>query len=204
MQLLGSPASPFARKVRVVACEKGIDLEYVIDRPNAPGSRVPTLNPLGKIPVLLLDSGEAVYDSAVIAEYLDGLKAEPRLIPADLSARIAVKRWEALGDGIAEAVVNISHDFGPMGDADKREPWIARQQAKVERGLAAFDAGIRGRDWLHGGSITLADICAGYASFYCDRELPQFAWRSKYPALAQYAERLAARPAFRDTVPPSA
>ena len=204
MQLLGSPASPFARKVRVVAREKGIEIDYVIDRPNAPGSRVPTLNPLGKIPVLLLDDGQAVYDSAVIAEYLDGLKSEPRLIPAELLPRIAVKRWEALGDGIAEAVVNISHDFGPMGDAAKREPWIARQQSKVERGLGAFDAAIRERDWLYGERITLADICAGYAAFYCDRELPSFDWRSKFHALAGYAERLAARPSFRDTVPPSA
>ena len=204
MQLLGSPASPFARKVRVIALEKGIELDYVIDRPNAPGSRVPTLNPLGKVPVLLLDGGEAVYDSAVIAEYLDGLKPEPRLIPADFAARIAVKRWEALGDGIAEAVVNISHDFGPMGDADKREPWMARQQSKVERGLGAFDTAIRGRDWLHGDRITLADVCAGYAAMYCDRELPSFDWRSKFQALANHVERLATRPSFRNTVPPSA
>ena len=204
MKLLGSPASPFARKVRIAAAEKGIVLEYVIDRPNAPGSRVPTLNPLGKIPVLLLDTGEAIYDSAVIVEYLDGLKAAPRLIPAEFAARIAVKRWEALGDGIAEAVVNISHDFGPMGDADKRAPWIARQQSKVERGLSAFDAAIRGRDWLHGESLTLADVSAGYCAFYCDRELPSYQWRSSFSALAAFAERLAARPSFRDTVPPAA
>ena len=201
MKLLGSPASPFARKARVVAAEKGIDLEYVIDRPNAPGSRVPTLNPLGKIPVLLLDSGEAIYDSAVIVEYLDGLKPEPRLIPTEFTARIAVKRWEALGDGIAEAVVNISHDFGPMGDPEKRAPWIARQQGKVDRGLGAFDAAIRGREWLHGESLTLADICAGYCAFYCDREMPSFAWRGQFPALAAFAERLAARPSFRNTIP---
>ena len=203
MKLLGSPNSPFARKARVVAAEKAIDIEYVIDRPNAPGSRVQALNPLGKIPVLLLDNGDAIYDSAVIAEYLDGLKAEPRLIPTDFAARIAVKRWEALGDGIAEAVVNLSHDFGPMDDPGKREPWTARQQGKVERGLAAFDTAIRGRDWLHGASITLADVCAGYAAFYCDRELPRYDWRGKFPALAGYAGRLADRPSFRNTVPPT-
>ena len=204
MKLLGSPASPFARKVRVFAAEKGIDLEYVIDRPNAPGSRVPTLNPLGKIPVLLADGDEAIYDSEVIVEYLEGLKAQPRLIPSDLAGRIAVKRWEALGDGIAEAVVNISHDFGPMGDADKRAPWIERQQGKVERGLGAFDAAIGGRNWLHGESLSLADVCAGDAAFYCDRELRSYDWRGRFSALASYAERLAARPSFRDTVPPAA
>lgn len=204
MQLLGSPASPFARKARVVAAEKGITIDYVIDRPNAPGSRVPGLNPLGKIPVLVLASGEAIYDSAVIVEYLDGSVAAPRLIPADLTARIAVKRWEALGDGIAEAIVNISHDFGPMGDPGKRAPWIERQQAKVERGFEAFDRAIRGRDWLHGDSLTLADVCAVYPALYADRELPGYDWRSRFPALAGYVERLAARASFRDTAPPAA
>ena len=204
MQLLGSPASPFARKVRVFAKEKGIDLEYVIDRPNAAGSRVPTFNPLGKVPVLVLDNGEAVFDSAVIVEYLDGLKAEPRLIPDDFGARIAVKRWEALGDGIAEAVVNISHDFGPMRDVEKQAPYVARQQAKVERGLAGFDAAVRGRDWVHGDHITLADVCAGYPALYCDHELPGFDWRTPFPALARHVERLAARSSFRETVPPGA
>jgi glutathione S-transferase len=204
MQLLGSPGSPFARKARVVAHEKGIDLDYVIDRPNAPGSRVPALNPLGKIPVLVLDDGDVIYDSAVIVEYLDALKPEPRLIPADLAARIAVKRWEALGDGIAEATVNLSHDYGPMSGADKRAPWIERQQSKVDRGLAAFDRAIGGREWLHGTTFTLADVCAGFAAFYLDRELPSYDWRSRFPALARYAERLAARASFRDTVPPAA
>jgi len=201
MQLLGSPNSPFVRKVRVVAAEKGIAVDYVIDRPSAPGSLVPTLNPLGKIPVLVLDSAEVVYDSAVIAEYLEGLKPEPRLIPADFAGRIAVKRWEALGDGVAETVVTISHDYGPMNDASRREAWMPRQFGKVERALAAFDATIRGRDWLHGDTFTFADICAGYALFYTDTELATFAWRRNYPALASYAERLAARPSFRNTVP---
>ncbi len=204
MKLLGSPGSPFVRKVRVVAAEKGIGVEYVIDRPNAPGSLVPTLNPLGKIPVLVLDNAEVVYDSAVIAEYLDGLKPEPRLVPADFAGRIAVKRWEALGDGVAETVVTISHDYGPMSDLSKREPWMLRQQGKVERSIAALDAAIRGRNWLHGDTFTLADICAGYALFYADKELPTLVWRRDYPALASYAERLAARPSFRDTVPAAA
>jgi glutathione S-transferase len=204
MKLLGSPNSPFLRKVRVVAAEKAIAVDYVVDRPSAPGSMVPTLNPLGKVPVLVLDNGEVVYDSVVIAEYFEGLKPEPRLVPADFAGRIAVKRWEALGDGVAEAVVTISHDYGPMSDPSKREAWIARQYGKIERSLASLDASVRGRDWLYGDTFTLADICAGYPLFYADKELPTFSWRGDYPALASYAERLAARPSFRATVPDAA
>jgi glutathione S-transferase len=204
MKILGSPGSPFVRKVRIIAAEKGIPVEYVIERPNAQGSRIPTLNPLGKIPVLLPDDGEAIYDSSVIAEYLDGIKPEPRLIPAEFGARIAVKRWEALGDGVADATVMLSHDWGPMHGADKQAEWITRQEGKVERSLAAIQAALAGRDWLHGSSFTLADISAGYALYYLDQVLPSFAWRDRFAPLAGYAERLYARKSFRDTVPVSA
>jgi glutathione S-transferase len=81
MKLFGTPGSPFARKVRIVLEEKRIPHEYVIERGSAPGSRVPQFNPLGKVPVLVLDDGRAIYDSPVIVEYLDALAAGPRLIP---------------------------------------------------------------------------------------------------------------------------
>ena len=85
MRLFGSPASPFVRKVRIVLEEKSIPHEYVIERPSAPGSRVPQFNPLGKIPVLILDNGRAIYDSPVIVEYLDGVSGEPKLISYGIS-----------------------------------------------------------------------------------------------------------------------
>jgi glutathione S-transferase len=201
MKLLGSPNSPFVRKARIVAAEKAIAIDYVIDRPNAPGSQVPALNPLGKIPVLVLDNGEVIYDSAVIVEYFEGLKPEPRLVPADFAGRIKVKCYEALGDGLADAIVMLSHDYGPMSDPSKREAWVQRQQGKVDRAVAALQAAIRGHEWLHGDAFSLADVCAGYPLFYLDSELPHYAWRSNFPGLASYAERLAARSSFRDTVP---
>jgi glutathione S-transferase len=201
MKILGSPTSPFVRKVRVIAAEKGIDAQYLIERPSAAGSRIAQLNPLGKIPVLLLDDGDAIYDSAVIGEYLEGLRPEPRLVPQDFAGRIAVKRFEALGDGLAEVAVMLSHDWGPMGDADKRAPWIERQHGKLERTLAAYAKSIEGQDWLYRDSFGLADICAGYALFYLDQVLAAVDWRSGFPNLAAYAERLATRPSFRSTVP---
>ncbi|MCC6534061.1 MAG: glutathione S-transferase N-terminal domain-containing protein [Burkholderiales bacterium] len=201
MKVLGSPGSPFVRKVRVIAAEKNIPIEYVVERPNVEGSRIPDLNPLGKIPVLLLDDGEALYDSVVIGEYLDGLKAEPRLVPADFAGRIAVKRLEALGDGLAEIAVTISHDYGPMNDPEKRAGWMPRQYDKLKRTLGFLQRSIEGRSWLHGDRFGLADICAGYALFYLDQVVADVAWRRSHPGLAAYAERLAARGSFRSTVP---
>ncbi len=201
MKLLGSPGSPFVRKVRVIAAEKNIPLEYIIQRPNVPGSPVPDLNPLGKIPVLVHDNGEAVYDSVVIGEYLDGLKPEPRLVPADFAARIAVKRYEALGDGLAEVAVTISHDLGPMHNPEQQAAWLERQNGKLQRILAAYERTLATRSWLHADQFGLADICAGYALFYLDQVLAQVDWRRGHPVLAAYAERLAARDSFRTTVP---
>jgi glutathione S-transferase len=204
MKILGSPGSPFVRKVRVIAVEKGIDVEYVVDRPSLAGSRVPEFNPLGKIPVLLPDQGEPIYDSVVIGEYLEGLKPEPRLVPQDFEARIAVKRLEALGDGLAEVAVTLSHDLGPMGDAGKRTAWISRQEQKLERVLDAYSGRLQGQSWLHGDAFGLADICAGYALSYLDQVLPAIDWRRGRAALASYTERVTARPSFRSTVPQSA
>jgi glutathione S-transferase len=201
MKILGSPSSPFVRKVRVIAAEKAIPLEYLVERPNVPGSRIPQLNPLGKIPVLLLDDGQALYDSVVIGEYFEGLRPQPRLVPEEFSGRIAVKRLEALGDGLAEIAVIISHDLGPMNDAERGAAWMPRQHEKLERTLAAYASAIEGRTWLHAESFGLADICAGYALLYLDQVLPALEWRSRRPELAAYAERLAARPSFRSTVP---
>ncbi|MGH8664509.1 MAG: glutathione S-transferase N-terminal domain-containing protein [Burkholderiales bacterium] len=204
MKIFGSPGSPFVRKVRVIAAEKGIEVEYVVDRPSAPGSRIPQLNPLGKIPVLLLDDADTIYDSVVIGEYLEGLKPEPRLVPQDFAGRIAVKRFEALGDGLAEVAVTVSHDLGPMTDPERRAAWMPRQHDKLQRTLDAYAGCISGRHWLHGEDFGLADICAGYALCYLDQVLPSVDWRSPRPQLCAYAERLMARPSFRSTVPQSA
>src|SRR3954451_24159569 len=103
MKLLSVDHSPYGRKVRIVLEEKGIPYEYLRARPSTPDSPVPEHNPLAKIPVLITDSGKAVYDSPVIVDYLDGLKPQPRLIPTDVEERVDVKRWEALGDGITDA-----------------------------------------------------------------------------------------------------
>jgi glutathione S-transferase len=201
MKLLGSPGSPYVRKVRIVLAEKRVPYEYVIDRPSGPGSRVAEFNPLGKIPVLVCDDGHAVYDSVVIVEYLDGLIAEPRLIPAEFDDRIEVRRWEALGDGIADATVAISHDLREPESQRKPAAWYERQQQKIQRGLATMEGDLGIREFCHGTAYTLADIATGYALAYLDQAMPDTEWRRDYPGLKRLALRLAVRESFAMTLP---
>lgn len=197
MKLLGVDASPYVRKVRIVLEEKGIPYDYVQARPSLPGSPVPEYNPLAKIPVLVTDKGKGIYDSPVIVDYLDALVNEPKLIPSELEDRVDVKRWEALGDGVADATVLISHDYEKKQNAE----WHQKQRLKIDRSLAAMEKDLGSRDYCHGNRFTLADIAAGYALGYLDGALPDIDWRSVHPQLSRLAERLAKRESFRKTLP---
>ena len=201
MKLLGSPGSPYVRKVRVVLAEKRIDYEYILDRPSNPDSRVAQYNPLGKIPVLVRDDGRTVYDSPVIVELLEGLVPEPRLIPADFESRIEVKRWEALGDGIADATVLVSHDLREPEAQRKPAAWYAKQRQKIQRGLAAMERDLGSREFCFGDRFSLADIAAGFALGYLDFALPDMDWRRDCSNLTRLEARLAARPSFVSTKP---
>ena len=138
MQLLGTPGSPYVRKVRILLQEKGIPHEYVIERPS--GARVPQLNPLGKIPVLIRDDGRALYDSGVIIEYVDGLTPEPRFIPDAFEERIEVKRWDALGDGLTEAAIAIHHERRKPKEQQGDAAFFDKQRGKIDRALDTMDA----------------------------------------------------------------
>src|SRR5450759_1045161 len=173
MKLLGMPSSPYVRKVRLVLEEKHIPYEYLLTPASQREAMVAPFNPLGKIPVLVCDDGRAVYDSPVIVEYLDGLVAEPGLIPPAFDDRIEVKRWEALGDGIADATVLISHDYRKPDDKRETAEWYEKQRQKIHRGLAAMSKDLGDREFCYGGSFTLADIAAGYAVGYVDQALPE-------------------------------
>lgn len=198
MKLLGTDGSPYARKVRIAFVEKGIPYDYVVAR--ATSAEVAAANPLGKIPALIRDDGRALYDSAVIVEYLDGLTPANRLIPEALEARIEVKRWEALGDGIMDATVAISHDERLAPEHRKPSEWYARQQQKIDNGLAVMDRDLGNRAFCFGAGFTLADIACGTALGYLDRVLPRVAWRPVHANLRRHAEALAARQSFQTTL----
>jgi glutathione S-transferase len=199
MKLLGSDGSPYARKARVAIVEKGVVCEFVAASPRDPASGVSAANPLGKIPTLLLDDGTAIYDSSVIAEYVDGIGAGPKLIPETFAERIAVRRWEALGNGLLDATVNIMHDRRLPAPQQQGADYVARQMQKIEAALAFIDKSVAGTDFVHGEKMSLGDVVCGTALGYLDRILPEFDWRGRYANVKRYAARLATRPAFATT-----
>jgi len=203
MKLIGTPASPFTRKVRVVLTEKRMEYEFVVDRPGEPGTRVPDFNPLGKVPVLITDDGTTIFDSRVIVEYLDSASPVARLIPDDIRQRIQVRRWEALADGCTDAIVALVAERRRNADQQLASV-IGRQQGKVERALAAMAEDLGARNWCSGESYSLSDIAVGCSLGYLDLRLPDINWRKTYPNLAKLTDRLAQRASFKDTAPPAA
>jgi glutathione S-transferase len=199
VELLGSAASPFVRKVRIALALKNIPYTWTVDAPSQPGSRVPEINPLGKIPVLITNDGP-VYDSSVIIEYLEAIAPQPRLLPDAALQRVAVKRWEALADGLLDAAVSIMGERRRI-PSEQSPSAIEKQRGKIERALAAASADLGSRAWCHGDSRSVADIAVGVAACYLDFRLPELAWKGRYPALAKLQQRLEASPEFISTRP---
>jgi len=201
MKLIASPTSPYGRKVRIALAEKRIEYVLVEASPWAPGNAVSDFNPLGKIPVLVLDDGTALYDSRVIVEYLDTVSPVSRLIPEPSRQRIAVRRWEALADGICEAAsAQVLEQQRPARQQSR--DWIERQTGKVTLGVAELARELGERSWCSGESYSLADIATGCALGHLDLRLPDLGWRVDYPNLVRHADKLAKRPSFAETAPP--
>jgi glutathione S-transferase len=200
MKLLASLTSPYARKVRIVLAEKRIEYELVKENAWAPDSKVPLYNPLGKVPVLLMDDGSSLFDSRVIVEFLDTVTPVSRLIPGTTRQRIAVKRWEALGDGICEAgvVIVLERKRAP---AMQSQETIDRQYGKIHAGLKAMSEDLGEKTWCTGDSFNLADIAAGVALAYMAFRFPEIEWNREYPNLMKFADKIAKRQSFMDTIP---
>ena len=201
MKLLASLASPYTRKVRIVLAEKKIDCDMELVDVQPVENPVNAHNPLGKIPALILDDGTALYDSRVIAEFLDGKSPISRLIPEDLRDRVAVRRWEALADGVLDAGLLVRYEA--LRDAKERsKAWSDKQLARIKRGMAQMSTDLGEKQWCHGERYSLADIalgcCVGWLGF---RKPGDVDWQREYPALAKHYEKLMARAAFADTVP---
>jgi glutathione S-transferase len=202
MKLIASTTSPYARKVRIVLVEKKIECDLVEESPWAPESTVPGYNPLGKVPVLVLDDGSALFDSRVIVEYLDTVSPVSRLIPEPSRQRIAVRRWEALADGICDAAVAIVLESRrPARQQDKES--LARQRGKIDLGLKELARELEDRAWCNGEAYSLADIATGCALGYLDLRHPSVDWRGTYPNLVKLADKLAKRPSFAETAAPA-
>jgi len=203
MKLIGSLTSPYVRKVRVVMAEKKLDYQLVIEDVWGSDAML-KMNPLGKVPCLVLDGGEAVFDSRVIVEYVDTLSPVGKLIPPSGRERVEVRTWEALADGVCDAALlsRMEATWAPREGA-RSQAWIDRQMSRVKSALKAMSLGLGDKPWCNGNHFTLADVAVGVALAYLDFRFAHIDWRGDHPNLAKLAEKLAARQSFIDTAPPN-
>jgi glutathione S-transferase len=201
MKLIGSITSPYVRKVRVVMLEKKLDFQLVLEDVWAPDTTIADCNPLGKVPCLVMEGGEAVFDSRVIVEYLDTLSPVGKLIPAQGRERAEVKTWEALADGLMDAALLARLEVTWAGRTEEqRSPaWVERQMAKITAALKTMSAGLGDKPFCSGIHFTLSDVAVGCALSYLDLRFAQIDWREAYPNLAKLQEKLMLRTSFAET-----
>ena len=202
MKLIGSLTSPYVRKVRVVMAEKKLDYQLVLEDVWAQDAILKS-NPLGKVPCLVMEGGEALFDSRVIVEYLDTLSPVGKLIPAVGRERAEVKTWEALSDGVLDALVlaRLESNWSGRSKAQRSQAWVDRQMAKTQASLKAMSQGVGDKPFCAGIYLSLADIAVGCALGYLDFRFPEIDWRTPYPNLAKLQEKLMQRASFADTMP---
>ena len=195
MRLIGSTLSPFVRKIRVAAIELGIGdaVELVAIDVFDPANGLERINPLRKIPALVLDDGTALYDSAVICEWLCARYPEPALLPRD-GARWPVLVTQALADGLVDAAALARQE--KLRPADEQSPaFIDKQLKSVDRALAALDADA---DW-RSRDIDIAQIAAACALDWLSFRFPEYGWRTALPGLSAWHDEISRRPSMLAT-----
>jgi glutathione S-transferase len=202
MKLVTSLTSPYGRKVRIVLQEKKIPFQLQVENPWQADSVVSSLNPLGKVPVLVLEGGESVFDSRVIVEYLDHVSPVAHLIPGEPKTRMVVRGVEALADGVTDAAVAIVLERKRTPEQQSSD-WLLLQEKTLFRGLEALSEALGEKPWYLGNSMTLADIACGCMLGYLDLRLAEIDWRAAHANLARLADKLATRASFVDTRPPA-
>jgi glutathione S-transferase len=203
MKLIGATSSPYVRKVRVVMAEKKLDYQFVQEDVWSADTSIMQSNPLGKVPCLVMEGGEALFDSRVIVEYLDTLSPVGKLIPPVGRERAEVKTWEALADGVLDALIlaRLEANWVHRKPQQRSQAWIDRQLGKAHASLKAMSQGLGDKPFCAGIYLSLADIAVGCALGYLDFRFPDIDWRTPYPNLAKLHEKLMQRPSFADTVP---
>jgi glutathione S-transferase len=203
MKLLGSSSSPYVRKVRVVMAEKKLDFEFVPEDVWSAQTSIAESNPLGKVPCLIMEGGEALFDSRVIVEYLDTLSPVGKLIPSVGRERAEIKTWEALADGLLDAAVlaRLEATWDGRTEAQRSQAWIDRQLGKIHAGVRSMGHGLAEKPFCAGIYFSLADIAVGVALGYLDFRFPQIDWRTDHPNLHKLHDKLMLRPSFVETRP---
>ena len=203
MKLIGSNTSPYVRKVRIVMAEKKLDYHFVLEDVWSDQTTIADANPLGKVPCLIMEGGEALFDSRVIVEYLDTLSPVGKLIPGLGRERAEVKTWEALADGLMDAALlaRMEAVWVKRTEAQRSQAWIDRQFGKIRASVQAMAKGLGDKPFCSGIHLSLADIAVGCALSYLDFRFPQIDWRTDHPNLVRLLEKLEQRPSFAETRP---
>lgn len=203
MKLIGSTTSPYVRKVRVVMAEKKLDYQFVTEDVWAADTTIAVSNPLGKVPCLVMEGGEAVFDSRVIVEYLDTLSPVGKLIPPSGRERAEVKTWEALANGVMDAgiLARLEATWPHRQEHERSQAWIDRQLTKVRDSVKSMSQGLGDKNFCSGIHLSLSDIAVGCALGWLEFRLPEIAWRAEYPNLGRLLDRLHQRPSFAETRP---
>ena len=203
MKLIGSNTSPYVRKVRIVMFEKRLDYQFVEEDVWSASTTISESNPLGKVPCLVMEGGEAVFDSRVIVEYLDTLSPVGKLIPAQGRERAEVKTWEALADGLLDASIlaRLEATWSGRQEAQRSQAWIDRQMGRIHATLKAMSTGLAEKPFCSGIHFSLSDVAVGCALGYLDLRFAAIAWRETHPNLAKLQEKLMLRASFAETIP---
>ena len=203
MKLIGSLTSPYVCKVRIVLAEKKLDYSFVTEDVWSADTKIADSNPLGKVPCLIMEGHEAVFDSRVIVEYLDTLSPVGKLIPTGGRERAAVKTWEALADGVMDAAIlaRMETIWPGRTDAQRSQAWIDRQMGKITTSLQAMSVGLGDKPFCSGVHLSLSDIAVGCALGYLDFRYGQIDWRAAHPNLHKLYDKLSQRQSFIDCMP---
>ena len=198
MKLICALPSPFARKIRILLAEKDIPFDVILEDVWSPDTHIGAQNPLGQVPCLVLDDGYTIYDSRVIAEYLEILA--PLHIPTDPLARIETLKWSALAEGLLDAGVKIRVER--MRPLELQSPaWIERQMVKINRGLAMIEERLTHHLWCANNFYSLADVSTVCLLGFLDFRMPEYNWRALYPNVDQLGQYLNAQPVYQATLP---
>lgn len=200
MKLISAAPSPYARKIRIALAEKGVPFELLTEVPWNEDTSLPRHNPLEKLPVLLPDEGDPVFQSSHILEWIERKYPDPPLLPADDDGILAHKRMEVLADGVCDALLLVFFER-MRPEAHRSAPWVTRQMRKVRGGIAEIARVVGNGQFAIRDRFGLADIAAGSVLGYMDVRFRELDWRSLHPDLAAYAARLAERPSFQGSLP---
>lgn len=199
-KVISATPSPYARKVRIALAEKGVPFELITEVPWDSTTHTPDHNPLEKLPILIRDDGDPVYESYLIMEYIERMHPTPPLVPRDDAGWLLAKRLEVLCDGVCDAFV-LSFFERHRATELQSAPWLARQQRKIDGGLAEMARLLGDKAHFIGDAFTLADLAAATATSYLSVRWPEIDWRAAYPTLLAHSDRMEQRPSFQSSRP---